>query len=344
MNCFAQPAPPDKALDLLRQRAEAGYVKQQIELAAAYLTGRGVPQDNALAAHWYERAAQGGNPEAANEIGYFYQQGIGVPVDQARAVHWFQLSSASGFIMAKLNLGINYLRGLGVPPNPSTAARLFHEAVDKGFGLGATYLGDMDFFGMGVPLDKASAERWFEVGAKLHDPESAYNLACLYSDTHDHAHDFPRAAGLLRASSNKGYVPAKHALGRLLLNHPDLAESDREAPLLLETASTAGYWRSTVLLAVMVRDGNHAAADPTQAFYNFHLAALQGGPVAERLVGPDLSALARKLSPDEQSSIAARAQAWFQQHSQPATFVLKESETDRNFPLLALSAPPSAVQ
>src|SRR3954462_6306751 len=60
----------------IRKRAELGYTEQQIELAAAYLTGRGMPQSFPLAARWYEKAAAAGNPEAENQIGYFYQYGI----------------------------------------------------------------------------------------------------------------------------------------------------------------------------------------------------------------------------------------------------------------------------
>src|SRR5579862_4060822 len=61
-------------------------VKDAIQYGAAYLAGRGRPQDLAQAAYWYERAANAGDPLAQNEIGYFYQVGIGVPKDLQRAV------------------------------------------------------------------------------------------------------------------------------------------------------------------------------------------------------------------------------------------------------------------
>src|SRR5439155_12911079 len=72
----------------LQADAEQGSISAELELAARYLAGNGVDQDTNLAAHWYEKAAQHGNPEAANQIGYFYQVGLGVPVDFNRALRW----------------------------------------------------------------------------------------------------------------------------------------------------------------------------------------------------------------------------------------------------------------
>src|SRR5215469_4613534 len=129
---FAGKKPTEKHLEQVRSRAEQGYVDQQIELAAAYLSGRGVAQDLSQAAHWYGKAAQAGNPLAQNLMGYFYQKGIGVGVDYLSSARWYQLSSSTGFALAKVNLGVLYLQGMGVPKNPQTARSLFMEAVDQG--------------------------------------------------------------------------------------------------------------------------------------------------------------------------------------------------------------------
>jgi TPR repeat protein len=65
---------------------EPGSIQQQIELAAAYLTGRGVNRDEKMGAYWYEKAAAAGQPRAQEQIGYFYQIGLaarGVSSDSA---------------------------------------------------------------------------------------------------------------------------------------------------------------------------------------------------------------------------------------------------------------------
>jgi uncharacterized protein len=132
-----QKSKSDQHLAEIRKRAEMGYQDQQIELASIYLAGRDVPQDYALAAKWYAKAAGAGNVQAQTQIALFYQYGTGVRADPGRAFHWFQLAAASGAPGAKVNLGVCYLNGVGTPKNTSTAKGLFLEAANKGFGLGA---------------------------------------------------------------------------------------------------------------------------------------------------------------------------------------------------------------
>ena len=300
----------------VRKSAEHGDVKKQVELAEDYLAGRGVAQDLSLAAYWYGKAAGVGDAGAQNEMGYLYEHGIGVPVDQIRAFHWYQLASASGSLSAKVNLGVAFLTGMGTPANPSAARQLFLEAVRKGSGLGAAYLGDIYLLGIGVAKDNCQAESWFNTGVRLHDPVAAFNLASLLTDEPWHRHDVPRAAELLRFAVSKGYVPAIPALGRMLINHPELEQSPLDAAALLQEGSLAGSWKSSILLGILARDGQSVAADPAQASYYFHLAELQGGEQARRLIAGDLAAVAKRLTPQEDSACASRAAAWFQQHAQ----------------------------
>lgn len=324
-------------LGRLRKMADAGYIQQQIELAAAYMTGRGVPQDPAQAAHWYQKAAEGGSPEAQNQIGYFYQKGIGVPTDAVRSVHWFQLAASSGFALARVNLGIAYLAGAGVPKSPSTARQLFLEALRDNVGLAGAYLGDMDYFGLDGPMDRAAAESWFEKGAHLHDPVAAFDLAWLFSTDPAHPHDLARAAALLRSAAAKGYVPAIHALGLLLVNHPDLAQAGQEAATLLRESSQAGNWKSSVLMGILARDGRSISGDPALACYYFDLAVLQGGEAARRLIANDLAVLADKVAPEAASARAGEARSWYEQHRIPLLYVFRGAGEHDNFPLAAVS-------
>ena len=52
------------ALAEFRQAAERGSVVAQINLAAMYFKGQGVPQDDAEAAKWYRKAADQGDAVA----------------------------------------------------------------------------------------------------------------------------------------------------------------------------------------------------------------------------------------------------------------------------------------
>jgi hypothetical protein len=231
----------------LQADAQRGTVKAQIELAADYMTGTGVPQDPTLAARWYEQAARSGDADAQNQIGHFYQIGFGVPVDLARARSWYQLAAISGSSSGKVNLGVLYLSGLGVTKDASFARQLFEEAAERGDGTAAGYVGLVCYFGLAGPVDMAAAERWFERGVKLHDPIAGYNLGSFFSVVPDHAHDVPKAVNLLRDSARAGYVPSMHSVGLLLVNHPELEKVPNEGLTYVATAAEAGEWRSSCL-------------------------------------------------------------------------------------------------
>ena len=332
----AKSAEPD--IQRIRASAERGVIDKQIELGAAYFQGRGVGQNEKLAAYWYEKAAGAGDPVAQEQIGYFYQTGLGVPLDPAKAVHWFQLAAAGGLASAKVNLGVAYVWGLGVPKNTAMALQLFHEALDKKIGNAAFDLGDMYYFGHGVPIDKAAAEHWFEAGVKLHDVPSEYRLALMLSEDKDHA-NLHREVDLLRESANAGYVPAMYSLGLLLVNSPEFAGSIQEAIPLLDEASKAGTWRSSVVLGLLERDGKGMPADDRAALYHFQLAILQGGDVAERLVKKDVAILAVKVGEEQAASTQSEAGYWYQQHHLALQFIYKDGYNRRQFPAFALAVP-----
>jgi uncharacterized protein len=321
----------------LKADAQKGYASQQIELGAAYFTGNGVTQDAKQAAYWYQKAAEAGDPQAENETGFFCQAGIGVPVDRVRALHWYQLAAASGLTRAKVNLGVMYIWGLGVAKDEELAIQFFHEAASKGDGAAANYLGDLYYFGIGVRQDRAAAETWYKTGAQLHDPVAAYNLGTIFSVDADHPHDLRKAEASLRQSAADGYIPAIHSLGLLLVNHPDIATSPQEGPSLLETAASAGYWKSSVVLGALARDGKGVHADSKAAYIHFRTAVLQGGESAMSLARYDIAALTKKLGTQQAAALDADANTWYGRHNTSLLFVYKDGDKRQRFPASALA-------
>jgi len=333
----AQASDPD--VPQIQTRADGRSIQHEIELAAAYLTGRGVQKDEKQAAYWYEKAAEAGDPESQKEICYFYQIGLGVPIDPVRAVHWYQLSAAGGLLSGKVDLGVAYVWGIGVPKNTLLGEQLFREAAEKGSGVGACYLGDLYFFGIGVKQDLSAAEHWFEIGTKLHEPRAAFRLGSLLSTREDQPRNFPRAAEVLRKSADEGYVPAMHALGLLLANRPELAKSPSETIALLDQAASAGTWKSSATLGVLARDGNQMTKDDRSAYFHFRVAALQGGEPARQLLQNDLRIETGKLGATDSARIDREADEWFQRHRQVLEFVYKGGDNWKRFPAFALAAP-----
>ena len=338
----AHATTPD--ISRLRAEAERGSIKDEVELGAAYFAGRGVAQDEKLAAYWYEKAANAGDPAAQLEIGYFYHVGIGVARDATQAVRWFQRSAAGGMTGAKVNLGAAYLVGDGVRKDPVLAQQLFREAYARKNGLAACDLGEMYDHGIGVERDQAQAEHWYEAGAKLHNPQADFRLATVLWQRHKDAGEVKKAITLLHEAAEGGMVAAKHQLGVILLKHPELAASQQEAAALLKEAAEAGEWRSSVALGLLSRDGlSGTPVDSKVAYYHYRLAVLQGGDEARKVVENDLEAISGSLGLQQTAALDADANAWFQTHHLALQFVNKDGVKLKEYPTYAVAKPENSM-
>ena len=70
----------------------------QRNLGLMYGYGRGVPQDDAKAFKWLQKAAEQGNAVAQRYLGYMYETGRGVPKNTAKAQEWYQKAAEQGVI------------------------------------------------------------------------------------------------------------------------------------------------------------------------------------------------------------------------------------------------------
>jgi len=326
--------------DIPRIPADAEHlsVKQEINLGAAYLTGRGVPQDYAQAARWYERAANSGDPLAQNEIGYFYQTGIGVARDPARAVQWYQRATDGGFLEGKVNLGLAYLWGIGVKRDAQLGYELIHQAALRNCGLADAYLGEMYYFGLGIPVDRVAARSWYEKGAHANDSIAQNRLAEMLVAGSPSQRQLLQAAKLFRQSIKGGYVSAKYSLGLILINHPEVPAQPNEAIVHLQDASEAGIWKSSAALGALYRDGNHVPKDHAKAYFYFRLAKLQGGATAGQTVMNDLALLSRELTSEQSAELVAQSDEWVRVHPLTLQFVYKDTGSSSDFPVFAISA------
>lgn len=70
------------------QLARAGDILNQYKVGKLLSEGRHVAIDRSMAAHWYERAANGGHPLAQKEIAECYRRGLGIAADPKKAAAW----------------------------------------------------------------------------------------------------------------------------------------------------------------------------------------------------------------------------------------------------------------
>src|SRR5205085_3101628 len=92
----------------LRAAATKGDPAAEFEVAVRLAEGRGVPQNLAAAAEWFERAAQRGLVPAQFRLGGLYEKGMGVKKDLEAARRLYLVAANAGHAKAMHNLAVLY--------------------------------------------------------------------------------------------------------------------------------------------------------------------------------------------------------------------------------------------
>ncbi|TIQ47420.1 MAG: peptidoglycan-binding protein [Mesorhizobium sp.] len=157
----------------LRDAAVGGDAKALFEIGSRYAESRGVKEDMAAAAKWYEKSAELGFAPAEYRIGNFYEKGIGVARDIKKAKTYYQLAAEQGNASAMHNLAVLFAMAAdGVTDNES-AAHWFQEAADLGVKDSQFNLGILSAKGVGMKQNLEESYKWFALVAKTGDKDAA---------------------------------------------------------------------------------------------------------------------------------------------------------------------------
>ncbi|CAH2397959.1 peptidoglycan-binding protein [Mesorhizobium ventifaucium] len=165
--------PADAGPAALRDAAAGGDAKALFEIGSRYAESRGVKQDMAAAAKWYEKSAELGFAPAEYRIGNLYEKGTGVERDVKKAKTWYQLAAEQGNASAMHNLAVLFAMAAdGVTDNES-AAHWFQEAAELGVKDSQFNLGILAAKGVGMKQNLEESYKWFALVAKTGDKDAA---------------------------------------------------------------------------------------------------------------------------------------------------------------------------
>jgi len=103
------------------------------DLGVLYSIGGAVPRDYSKAFYWYQKAIDGGSPDAMNNLGTMYLYGVGLPRDYANAFRWFGRSAAHDNPHAMYSVAVMAELGLGTARDPALARAMYRKAAESGF-------------------------------------------------------------------------------------------------------------------------------------------------------------------------------------------------------------------
>ncbi|MFZ2467150.1 tetratricopeptide repeat protein [Parvibaculum sedimenti] len=164
------------AVDSWSQAAKGGHGMAGYLVARLYEQGRGVPQSDGTAFHYYLLAAQAGNAQAADKVGLVYRNGnavVGVKRDYQKAFKMFEVGALAAWPDAQYHLADMYRRGLGVPIERSESLRWLILAAEKRHVLSLLELARIYFDGEGVQQDRITGWSFLDLANRFAEPNNA---------------------------------------------------------------------------------------------------------------------------------------------------------------------------
>jgi localization factor PodJL len=156
----------------LRAAALAGDPSAAYEVATRFAEGRGVPQNNAEAIRWLDRAAKQGFAPAQFRLGGLYEKGTGVKKDLSVARDYYRAAAEQGHGKAMHNLAVLYAEGVGGAADYRTAAHWFLKAANHGVADSQYNLGILYARGIGVEQSLTESYKWFLLAANQGDKDA----------------------------------------------------------------------------------------------------------------------------------------------------------------------------
>jgi hypothetical protein len=150
----------------LKNRAQNGEAKAQIELAIRLRDGKGVTKNDADAMQWAHKAADAGNADAQDFVGFAYLRGAVVKRNTALAIAYFK-EAADESAQAAFNLGQCYFGAQGTEQDCAKALEYWEKAASKGHGRAAAAAAMAFHAGEGIRRDAKKARQLAERAAEL---------------------------------------------------------------------------------------------------------------------------------------------------------------------------------
>jgi len=177
----APPRDPDPSKDALPAgiggkglitAATAGDPAASYEVASRFAEGKGVPQDLAMAAVWFDRAARRGITAAQFRLGSMYEKGVGLKKDLQEARRLYLAAADKGNAKAMHNLAVLYAEGIDGKPDYAAASQWFRKAavfgvVDSEYNLAILYAR-----GLGIEHNMVESYKWFALAGKGGDKDA----------------------------------------------------------------------------------------------------------------------------------------------------------------------------
>ena len=225
----------------LQQKAEAGDITAQLNLALCYDIGSGIEKNPVEAHKWFLKAAEQGNGRAMNAVGNYYKYGTGgVEKDLETAITWYRKSAEQGNDRGQYSLGVCYANGTGVEKDLTEAVKWYRKSAEQG-NVNAQYaIGSRYAQGRGVEKDLAEAVKWYLKSAEQGNAYAQFTIGRYYLLGRGVEKNRVEAVKWFRKSAEQGNADAQLMLGSSYFNGIGVKEDIEEAFKWLSKSAKQG--------------------------------------------------------------------------------------------------------
>jgi TPR repeat protein len=176
------PRDPGRTLKLLRQSAEGGEPRAQVDLGARLASDRGSHADWAQGIAWLTRAAEGGDARACEALGDALASPGRSGEEMKEAVRWWDRAASLGSVSAMTTLGRVYSTGDGVPKNLNRAREVLLGAVESDRPPAEAYslLGQAFLKRTSAGKDYSQAFRYLRLAVDSGSADAMFHLGVCY--------------------------------------------------------------------------------------------------------------------------------------------------------------------
>lgn len=274
------PSPEQRRAELIL-KADKGDAESQYLVGKTYDEADGVPEDDAKAVEYYQKAAAQSHSAAQYVLGLKYRSGSGVVKDAKKAFALIQKASEAQLADATATLGSMYALGEGVATDEAKAVELLNKSVEQGSTKGMRALAAAYEYGVGVKEDMPKAVSLYEMAAGKGDVASNRTLGDIYNpavkDRGVGLKDVVKARKWYESAAEKNDVESAYVLGGIYYQGEGVPEDWTTAAHWYLVAACEGHVQAQVAMGVASARGSGVPRDLVLAYAWLNLAIAGGG-------------------------------------------------------------------
>ncbi len=253
-------------------KAIAGDIQAQYELALCYYFGIGVKCDNATAMRWAKKSSAQGFALSSELVGRMYLFGNDVNKDEAEGNKWFRrayeqakLLADNGDSCAQYALYILYNNGRGIEKDLQVALKWLHRAAENGYYNAQDQLGWHYYTGTGLYQNYTETLKWSRLAAEQGNRSAQDRVGECYYFGHGVKENKEEAVKWYRKSAEQGYSSSQYSLGYCYKKGKGMAKNTSLALVWLFKAAEQHDESALMELARCYRDGEGVNKDLEKA-------------------------------------------------------------------------------